>query len=255
MHSLVWQPENNVHRLQLDRLIATIDPGRPQEGLVEVSIGASRLDGAELLGIASASFPSSDERLSVECYVRGPDLMGSYEESAARPVPIDVRWHAASPAPSEKFIAAVELAISVQTQALDSRPLLTVQSRLAASQTLRLFDLDSIAYRPLTPSPGAPILLQPRGGPGCLLFRMAGTKLSYAEMVHPADFQHDELAGTPENNDETVHLSHRLFPQRLEKGVMFRARVRGVFLPREADKRVAAECYAAFAAAEPPLGT
>jgi hypothetical protein len=40
----------------------------------------------------------------------------------------------------------------------------------------------------------------------------------------------------------------------LEKGVMLRARVRGVFLPRRQDESLAAECHAAFAAAEPPLG-
>jgi len=39
----------------------------------------------------------------------------------------------------------------------------------------------------------------------------------------------------------------------LEKGVLLRTRVRGAFLRREGDARLAAALYAAFAAADPPL--
>jgi hypothetical protein len=72
-------------------------------------------------------------------------------------------------------------------------------------------------------------------------------------MVHPADFHRDEVhALTPEGR---VRIEHHLFAQALEKGVLLRARVRGVFLARDGDLQLAAEVYRAFAAAEPPLGT
>ena len=63
-----------------------------------------------------------------------------------------------------------------------------------------------------------------------------------------------QLLGRPEDVG-TLRVSHQLFSERLEKGVILRARLRGVFLPRQRDTRVAAACYTAFAAAEPPLAT
>jgi hypothetical protein len=41
----------------------------------------------------------------------------------------------------------------------------------------------------------------------------------------------------------------------LEKGVILRARRRGVFVPRANDNEAAARCYEAFAKSPPPLTT
>lgn len=258
-------------------MTATVDPGQPHRGLVEVSLGRTRLARAGLLGIAVGRFPGDDQTPTVEHYARGPDLVTSYKESPHRPVCIDARWRAASATASEKFTVALELVVSARTQLSDSRAELAVQSRLPASETLRLVDAESAGYHRLAPSPRAATVVQPLDGPGCVVFRLPSVPLSYAEMVHPVDFQHDELWGSPED-DPTVRLAHRLFTepfdagrpheagahgsvggtgppraQRLEKGVILRARVRGIWLPRNRDTQVAAECYNDFAAAEPPL--
>ena len=90
----------------------------------------------------------------------------------------------------------------------------------------------------------------PTIGPGCFLFRRAGT-FSYAELVHPADFRQSTLAAR-ESSSADVRLAHRLFHRRLEKGVILRSRLRGVFLPREHDMELAAAEYRRFAASEPP---
>jgi hypothetical protein len=254
MQALAWQLEKRVVRLQFCQLIATVDPGQPQKGLVEVSVGAWRLPGARLLGIAGACFPPGEENLCVETCVRGADLVSAYRESANRPVRIDARWRAVSPAPSEQFVAAVELVVSVQTHVLEGRPELSVRSSLPATETLRLLEPKSLSYRKLAPPPEVPAAMWPEEGSGCLLFRQAGMELSYAQMVHPADFRSGRLVAGPEN-EGTMHVSDQLFSQALEKGVILRARVRGVFLPRSGDQRIAAACYAAFAEAEPPLST
>jgi hypothetical protein len=106
-------------------------------------------------------------------------------------------------------------------------------------------------FAPLLP-PRDRLVMEPASGPGCLVFRLSGLSLSYIEMVHPADFRHDELMPGPARG--ALRLEHRLFPQTLEKGVILRARVRGAFVPRADDLRIAAESYRAFASAEPPLG-
>lgn len=254
MPPLPWRLENHVARLQLGQLTAMVDLRQPNDGLVEVHLGAGRLAGAWLLGVATTSFSAGEEVRSPEKHLRGTDLVTAYEEPTSRPVRVDALWRAVSPMPSEKFVAAVELVVSVQTHLPESRPEVAVRSELSAAEAFRLVDAASARYRPLAPSPGAAAVIEPGEGLGCMLFRPPGVELSYAEMVHPADFQHHELTARPED-DGTICLSHHLFSDPLEKGVILRARVRGVFLPREDDTHVVAGCYAAFATAEPPLGT
>ena len=48
-------------------------------------------------------------------------------------------------------------------------------------------------------------------------------------MVHPADFAGSELTQAEAPGGQ-VAIRHRLFVQRLEKGVLLRARVRGMFV-------------------------
>jgi hypothetical protein len=167
-------------------------------------------------------------------------------------VQVEALWRLVRPTVSDKFIAAAELLVSVQTCGFDGQPELIVQSRLSKTEPLRLLDAEAAAYQPSVPAPKAPLVVRPEDGPGCLMFRLPGGGLSYGEMVHPADFRRDELARFNENAS-TMRVHHRLFDDRLEKGVMLRARVRGVFVPRDDDAHSIAESYLAFAAAEPPL--
>ena len=254
MSSAAWQLEKHVACLQFDQLGATVDLTRPAQGMVEVQPCGGSLSAAHLLGVTVPSLPAGDATSLIECYVRGKDLVGSYEDSAGGAVRVDVSWRAVSPSPAEKFVAAVELVVSVRTDLLDGQPELAVRSKLVSTETLRLVDADAARYRSADTSPETPTVMQPAEGPGCLLFRVPGMELSYAEMVHPADFQHDELSGVP-GNEATMRISHRLFSERLEKGVILLARVRGVFVPRDEDTHIAAACYTAFAAAEPPLAS
>ncbi len=124
---------------------------------------------------------------------------------------------------------AVDLVVSMRTELLESQPRLAVHSRLPAGEVLELAD-------------------------GCWLFRFPRHEISYAEMVHPADFQGSELDYVAER-DRAVEVRHRLFVEHLEKGVILRARVRGALLRRHDDAALAAAVYAAFASADPPLGS
>jgi hypothetical protein len=254
MHGPAWQLKGQSARLQCDRLEATVDLLRPAEGLVGICWAAGRLSGAQVLGIVIPWLPTGDARSCIECYVRGTDLRAAYEQPASQPLRVDACWRLLRPKPSEEYVVALELVVSVRADLPDSRPELAVQSELSSSETLRLVDAETFGYKRLAPPPQVPMDMQPEDGPGCLLFRLAGKELSYAEMVHPADYRRSELLGRAEDGG-TMRVSHPLFDQRLEKGVILRARVRGLFLPCEADTRIAAACYTAFAVAEPPLST
>jgi hypothetical protein len=71
-------------------------------------------------------------------------------------------------------------------------------------------------------------------------------------MVHPADFCRDELTHETGQNPR-LRACHRLFAAPLEKGVLLRGRVRGIFVPRIDDLAIAAAAYTRFAAEEPLL--
>jgi hypothetical protein len=216
---------------------------------MDVCAGGNRLAGTALLGIAIADLaPQSAARLR-ECCARGADLAAAYQESADYPVRVSARWRVTQPSSLPQRLATVELIVSVETSLLDSSPQLTVNSTLPAHDALCLIDAATAEYRALELRPGQPKTIESGDGAGCLLVRLPGAGLSYAEAVHPSDFLGAELRAQAGR----ISLSHQLFAQRLEKGVILRARVGGVFLTRAGDAELAASWYRDFSAAEPPL--
>jgi hypothetical protein len=72
-------------------------------------------------------------------------------------------------------------------------------------------------------------------------------------MVHPADFDRSTI-DTLENRQ--VEMTTSFFAQeRLEKGVIRRARVCGLFVPRSDDIAQTLDAYRQFAASQLPLTT
>lgn len=234
-------------------LRATLRLTRPDRGLFDVRVQETLLADSRLLGIAIPAAIVHGECSPADCHVRGADLAVSYPATAAWPIEIDAVWRICEPDAACPWIAAVELIVSVRTALLDSRPELAVESALGVTEGLRLADRITPRYEPLElGSDRLPRAWQSE--PGCVLLRLRHEQFSYLEMVHPADFHGDRIAGEP-GPGRLVRTSHRLFPDPLEKGVLLRARVRGVFLPRDADLAVAADSYRALASSEPPLGT
>ncbi len=100
-----------------------------------------------------------------------------------------------------------------------------------------------------------------------LVFRIADSKLSYAQLLHPSDVLSQSQAEACQvasqtlveveslNNSQRHHSSSRLFFEPLEKGVIRRARVLGIFVPRENDLQAVAECGQRFMEQKLPLTT
>jgi hypothetical protein len=251
MASPVWQLAGHDARLQVGRLEGAIDLSRPAHGLVALRLEAESLGDARLLGIETPLGKPGGTGSPIECYVRGADLVAAYQESDTLPVRVDALWRAEAPSASNGPLAVLELVVSVRTDLADSRPELSVHSALPATERLRLVDEQAARFDVL--GPAGKSNLDPAAGPGCVLFRLPASRPSYAEMIHPLDFHRDELT-CPAASCGAAVLRHRLFPEPFEKGVILRARLRGVLLPQSDDKRMAADSYAAFAAEEPPLG-
>ncbi|MHC4398890.1 MAG: hypothetical protein ACYTG0_04340 [Planctomycetota bacterium] len=250
MTSPTWELQANKARLRIGDLEARIDLSPPSGGLAGVRLGDESLGDTSLLAIDAPPFAASNPA-PLERHVRGAKLVAAYEESDDWPVRVDLSWRA-EPLPSPHgSCVSVQLVVSVRTSVLETRPELCVSSSLPNADVLRMADGLTGRFKELTDADSSTI--KPLPGTTCVLVRPADSGWSYAEMVHPADSLLDRF-GHRRRGDQTVELRHTLFPHPLEKGVILRARIVGAFVPRSADARRAADCYAAFAAEEPPLG-
>lgn len=227
------------------RVCGQIDLTRPHDGVL-----LSRVAGQPLAGcrFGAVELEAAIDAAQFDCHVRACDLVATYSDTAARPLAVDVVWRTL-PGEPDLCVAGLDVIVSVRTPLLESRPTLTLASKLPAGEIRRLRDAASGAFIALAKEA---VMREPADGPSCTLFRWPDGPLSYAEMIYPPDFQRDELA--PRANGG-VALRHELFGSSLEKGVILRCWLRGVFVPRESDEEAAAACYRKFSAAEPWLGT
>jgi hypothetical protein len=236
---------------------AVVHLAEPDRGLTDWHAGPDSVLDAGVLGLEMPGLGPGLLQLPPDCYCRGAALIVGYPEWGDRPVRVDASWRALPPAADgSEAAAAVELVVSMRTELLESQPRLAVHSRLPAGEVFRLADAARGQFERLGLAKGQTVLAAAgESGPaGCWLFRFPGHQVSYAEMVHPADFQGSEL-GFAAEKPPAVEVRHRLFVEHLEKGVILRARVRGALLPRQEDAALAAAVYAAFASADPPLGS
>jgi hypothetical protein len=174
----------------------------------------------------------------VDCYQRGIDLVATYAQTPERNVRPQVYWRYLEP-------NGLELVLSSQTSLLDSQPLTSLESSLPEGEALGFFDGQ---WRAINTSDWQTDDRAPRS---VLIRPQAMTSHSYLELVHPTDFAGVQTAST----DGLVMLRWRLFPERLEKGVIRRGRVRGYVLPRNNDETVATKLAAEFAKSELVLST
>ena len=248
-------------RLSSDRLQAQLNLQAPQQGLHCLSCDQQSPSGTILglhpvLGLGGVG-DSNDSLGPIEdCYVRGDDLIATYSQAEDRPRRTQVSWRFRESAMAEKF-AGVEMVVSVQTDSLNSLPELESETRLAAEEVLHLTDPSNRTAESLQQD----LTLRASQGPCCIVVRLKDLPLSYVEMEPALDFHQMQVEvsgnGVPGNgvSDKEACLRHRLFSQHLEKGVILRARVCGVFVPRADDIRTAASFYEQLNREELPLTT
>jgi hypothetical protein len=221
-----WSLVETRASLDCGALSATVDVARPQLGLHEL-----RFDEVAVLGeIGSvhwmASAPQSGEpsgeptagwptKVS-DAYVRGRDLVASYERLPTWPFAPQIYWRI----DEGGALANLSMLVSIQTDSLDSHPCVRVTTRLPADEVIQ-FESDSVAA-------------------AGLIWRLPGGKLSYAEVVLDSDRQ---SASVERDDNGLACCNWDLFAEFLEKGVIRRARIESLVLPRENDsERVAAVC-------------
>lgn len=246
----MWHLDESRARLGIPPLDATIDLEHPEAGLSQIRVDGRSLPRAALLQIHSLEGAGTGRRVRPTAYVRGSDLVASYQISQTPEVSAEIYWRA-MPA-DQAVLGGVELIVSVQTSLLDSDPRITVGSRISAVELNEIVDSPTAPLlrliRPETLSTPTVVMS------GALLYRLPEVPVSYVEMVHPSDSSDLEVSCDASQGSE-FSSRFRLFDARLEKGVIRRGRLRGLVLPRAADERAAIGCYRQFIESAVPLTT
>lgn len=246
----VWKLDGLQARLAQPNLSAVVHLSRPDLGLTEVAFQGRSLPFHALLAVDLPEVAFHPQSLS-EHWVRGNDLVAVYEPVAERPTRVEVYWRWHGPAGDDVAAAQctlIELQVSVQTQLLDSHPEVACSTVASGANVSRLGDDD--AWRNLAAVGAAPFT--PPADRGGTLWQWPARGVAYAELVFPADFRVDRMSPEP---GERWRLEHRLFPEFLEKGVILRSRIRGLFCPAADGESTARAAHDAFAASPLPLTT
>jgi hypothetical protein len=258
MSATLWQLEGHTGHISESGWAAAIDVCRPFEGM---SLGIGLQDARpetslpwRLLGVLLGDGSPVDAS-RIDAYVRGTDLVATYAEAPPRQVRAQIYWRRLSaaefsPPHAAQIVAAFDLIVSVNTPLLDCDPEAAVQSILPASDLLNLRIQKDGGCRaaPLD----EPQLESASEATGCFIARPSGSQFSYVEIVHPVDYTDIDITHG-DSAPPRVRIVHQFFRERLEKGVILRARMRAGIVARTADETTAADAYSRFAAMEPPL--
>jgi hypothetical protein len=185
----------------------------------------------------------------VDAYVRGNDLVASYAPTSDWPYSPQISWSVDTLASIEALLGSLSLVISVETQLLDTCPRFTLNSQLPADEVLQVIPAASRNARAVKIRAGGEQVVLPQAGPCCLLWRLRGENISYAEIMPPSDFR--QLAVRHDCGEAIARWD--VFGDFLEKGVIRRARLAAVFLPRENDVELSAAYCRETERRPPPL--
>jgi hypothetical protein len=238
-----WTVEQSEARLTLPDFDARVILNNPSRGLAHVNVRRRAFDGNVLTVLTPG--PKANFQ---DAYARVGDLVATYTESPGWPFRVQIYWRDLTPE-YRGAIAAIELIASIQTDLLDTQPELFAASEFQAAD-VALCCIDP--HKGALTSAAPPTEVPQGASAGCFLARSRSGGATYAELIHPADFRgtHIERSG-----DGATVLKHKLFAERLEKGVILRARVLGLFIDAAGDLDIASAAYRRFCEAAPPLTT
>lgn len=246
-----WCISQNVAAIEHESVTCEVHFARPDSGITNLRVGGVLHEGLHILGVDLKRWSEDDMPPLADVWVRGGDLVATYEQTAQRPFRVQVYWRLRE---ATSAACTFDLEVSVQTSLLDILAQLTSSSRLPPCALLR--PTHGTEFVPIDLGVECRQELTPQAGPGIVVARFDDSPWSYAEMTHPIDFRRDLVSqAAADGADAGTLLRHWLFAADLEKGVILRARVRGAFVPRAHDVSCATREYGRFVDAPLPLTT
>jgi hypothetical protein len=196
-----------------------------------------------LLRVSSGPHGRAESRELSEVYVRGNDLVATYARSAQQRIAPQLYLRAAQELGG---VAHIEMVLSVNTDLLDSQPESWVSCALLA-ELFHATNLSAPRFQKIVADP-LRLINSAASREHLFVLRRRDRIFSYAQMAHPTDFVSASIVA-----GEVATVFLKLFPERLEKGVIRRGRVCGWFLPVENDLASAVELARQFVDEPLPL--
>jgi hypothetical protein len=244
-----WRLEGARGFLNAGQLSGRVDAWRPDLGMQETCVGGddvverwmcvSREDTQDRATSNTIS-PTWPLPLA-EAYVRGSDLVASYEAVSDWPYSPQIYWRAGHLDAMRDVVGSLSLLVSVQTHLLDTYPKIVVESTIRADHALHL---TADGRRQAEPAMiGDEAEFRTSAGIHCLLRRLRGSSLSYAEFMPASDFR---VVRVTRDSEGRCGVRWEIFAEFLEKGVIRRARVHAAFMRSDNDLATAAACCEAI---------
>ncbi|HZZ26635.1 MAG TPA: hypothetical protein VFE46_01405 [Pirellulales bacterium] len=279
--SVVWQLAANSARITCPAWNATLDLQHPDRGLMlRLANSGGNLESSKAsspLQILAAKFGNEEPLVPahIDAYVRGNDLIASYDAAGSQQIRVQIYWRCLTPAEfapaaADQVLAAFDLIFSMNTSLLDSEPKSQVRSVFSSEcAMLHLKPSASKKFHPeqiqlpvaSTATEQGLVFTAANQATGCFMVRREACPFSYVEMVHPNDFYRSSIVASslpspsqrPPAETNRIAIEHNLFPLRLEKGVILKARVRSAVISRQQDEATVVAAYQQFLSTELPL--
>jgi hypothetical protein len=257
----VWSLNGNVAQLAYGKLAGRVDVSRPDAGLRSTALDdgytpcllfcTRRANKSTSTSNSGQGCPSKVWPLTVaDAYIRGNDLVASYGSNDEWPYSPQIYWQARTLESIQGTLASLSLLVSVQTHLLDTHPRIEVASQVPSGDTL-FITIGENGVAGIEPVKQDATIV-PHGAMCCVLWRLPAAPASYVEVVSTSDVRAVEFVPGPRGG---WLARWQLFAEFLEKGVIRRARVHGVLVPRENDTEMALECCRAAEQCPLPLTT
>jgi hypothetical protein len=258
-----WGFHNPRAELRAGALCGHLDVSRPELGVSRLSIDRQQVSG-HIFGIfpgrqpnSAQGFPSDKEhsellpRQLADTYVRGGDLVAVYQPTVGWPYATQVYWQINDTQDSHDLLCSLSLLVSLHTHLLDTWPTICIHTQLMADEVvqLKLASEHSDGIRVL---PNGISTLRSATGDCCILYRLAQVPFTYVEMMPAGDMRELSIL---RSDDRTCHARWELFAEFLEKGVIRRAQMQAIVVPRACDTELARAAYNAMQRRPLPLTT
>jgi hypothetical protein len=258
----VWSIDKHRARFHCGSFDGIVDVSNPESGFNSLTISTSPLSG-HILAVRPSSKEAAETKPTehrtrdtadlrvADSYVRGCDLVATYEPREAWPYTTQIYWSAPAHESADQLLGSMSLFVSLQTHLLDTWPRLRIDSLLDTDEALFLTDAPGGGGDAKSIGRGQHVL-RPTGTACCVLQRLVGVPVSYAEIMPTSDFRELTIRHI---SDGACQTSWELFADFLEKGVIRRARMQSAFLPRENDTAIAATLCRVILGRQLPLTT
>jgi hypothetical protein len=185
-----------------------------------------------------------------DAYIRGADLVATYQPTTDWPFSPQVYWRI-DRADAAEQLASQNLLVSVQTHLLETWPRISIVSQLHADE-LRIVSPRATGDAESRSLSQGDHVFCPSTSMGCIVRRLAGSDISYLEIMPPSDYRELRISWSA---DGACLADWLLFADFLEKGVIWRARLQSLLVRRENDIELAIECCRADDVRPLPLTT